>query len=451
MAKHIGAVNMNSDSDIKVEALQHLDNKQCADEIAEYFAQISNEYKPVNPMGLPCYLPALQPPQVEQHIVYQRLKSLKATRSTLPIDIPNKLRRACSVELSEPVTDIINSSLTQGLYPKLWQQEWVTPVPKVTHPIKDLRKISCTSDYSKIFESFLKDWIIEDVFNKLDIGQFGGRKGMGTEHMIVCILDRILKLIDKYPDKSAVISASLDWAAAFDRQDPTLAIKKFIDMGVRPSLIPVLISYLSNRKMKIRFNGEESEFLDLIGGGPQGTLLGQIEYLIQSNSNADSISEEDIFKYIDDMTILQLVCLSGLLIDYNFKEHVASDIPVDQKYLPPSSYKTQNQLDSIADWTRENLMQLNEKKCNYMIFSRAQEKFTTRLHVNNHTIDQIPVTQLLGVWISEDLSWSRNTKEICRKAYSRMSMLTKLKYVGVSTEDLIEIYILFIRIIALPS
>ena len=314
-------------------------------------------------------------------------------------------------------------------------------MPKVTHPknIKDLCKISSTSDYSKIFESFLKDWIIEDVFDKLDVGQFGGRKGIGTEHMIVSILDRILKLLDKHPDKSAVIAASLDWAAAFDRQDPTLAIKKFIEMGVRPSLIPVLISYLSHRKMKVKFNEEESDWLDLVGGGPQGTLLGQIEYIIQSNNNADSISEEDRFKYIDDLTMLQLVCLSGLLSDYNFANHVASDIAVDQKYLPPSSYKIQNQLDSITNWSKENLMELNEQKCNYLIFSRTQDKFITRLKVNNQLIDQIPVTQLLGVWISEDLSWSKNTKELCRKAYSRMTMLTKLKYVGVKIKDLLDI------------
>ena len=33
----------------------------------------------------------------------------------------------------------------------------------------------------------------------------------------------------------------------------------------------------------------------------------------------------------------------------------------------------------------------------------------------------------------------------CKKAYSRLGMLTKLKYVGVPTEDLLDIYILFIR------
>ena len=447
MAKRIGAVSQMTGGDIIVESLQHLDNQRCAQEIAQHYAKVSNEFLPVDPAQLPCYLPAELPPQVEEYMVYQRLNKLKKTKSTLPVDIPEKLRRACSVELSEPLTDIINSSLVQAQYPKLWQQEWVTPAPKVTNPkvIKDLRKISCTSDYSKLYEGFLKDWIVEDIYNNLDIGQYGGRTGTGTEHMIVCLLDRILKLLDQHPDKSAVIAASLDWTAAFDRQDPTLAIKKFIELGVRPSLIPLLISYLSERKMKVRFNGEESDFFSLIGGGPQGTLIGQLEYLVFSNDNADIVPAEDRYKYIDDLTVLQLVCLSGLLTDYNFTEHVASDIGIGQVYLPAVSYPTQDKLNYISNWSTENLAKLNEEKCNYMIFSRAQEDFATRLTVNNCKLDQKSVTKILGVWISEDLSWERNTKEICRRAYSRLSMLTKLKYVGVSTEDLLEIYVLFIR------
>ena len=84
----------------------------------------------------------------------------------------------------------------------------------------------------------------------------------------------------------------------------------------------------------------------------------------------------------------------------------------------------------------------------YMIFTRSKTKFTTRLTINKESLEKISVTKLLGLWISEDLSWSKNCKEICRKAYSRMSMITKLKYVGVNIQDLLEIYILFIRSIA---
>ena len=90
-------------------------------------------------------------------------------------------------------------------------------------------------------------------------------------------------------------------------------------------------------------------------------------------------------------------------------------------------------------------MKLNEAKSNFMIFSRSKENFATRLLLNQVNLERISVTKLLGVWIEEDMSWSRNCQEICKKAFSRLSMITKLKYVGVSREDLLDIYVLFIR------
>ena len=99
----------------------------------------------------------------------------------------------------------------------------------------------------------------------------------------------------------------------------------------------------------MKFNGELSDFLSLIGGGPQGTLLGQTEYLVQSNDNADSVPEDDRFKYIDDLSILQLICMTGLLIDYNFQQHVASDIGINDKFLPPESFNVQEYMNQISD------------------------------------------------------------------------------------------------------
>ena len=354
------------------------------------------------------------------------------------------------LHLAKPLSSIINNSLTQSQYPTVWKQEWVTPAPKISHPkeISDLRKISCTSDYSKLYEGFLKDWVMEDISENIDIGQFGGQPGMGTEHMIVCLLDRILKLLDRHPDRSAVIMTCLDWSAAFDRQDPTIAVKKFIQLGVRPSLIPLLANYLTDRQMKVKFNGEVSQFLGLIGGGPQGTLLGQLEYIVQSNDNADSVSSEDRFKYIDDLSLLQLVFMSGLLMDYDFSQHVASDIGIDEKFLPPESYSTQETLDTVSQWTQDNLMKLNEEKCKYMAFSRSESKFATRLKINDVNLERVSETKLLGVWISDDLSWTKNCKEICVRGFSRLSMITKLKYVGTSIEDLIDVYVLYIRSVA---
>ena len=43
------------------------------------------------------------------------------------------------------------------------------------------------------------------------------------------------------------------------------------------------------------------------------------------------------------------------------------------------------------------------------------------------------------------MSWTKNTEDMCKRAYCRMSMLGKLKYVRTSLEDLLLIYKLFIR------
>ena len=67
--------------------------------------------------------------------------------------------------------------------------------------------------------------------------------------------------------------------------------------------------------------------------------------------------------------------------------------------------------------------------------------FTTRLTVNGFKLDQLPEAKVLGVWLTKDLTWSKNTKQICKNAYPCISMITKRKYVGVIIEDLLDIYV----------
>ena len=72
-------------------------------------------------------------------------------------------------------------------------------------------------------------------------------------------------------------------------------------------------------------------------------------------------------------------------------------------------------------------------------FSRSNEDCSTRLTINDQVLEKKNCSKILGVWIEDNLSWSRNCREICIKAYYRLQMITKLKYVGVKMEDLIDI------------
>ena len=290
-----------------------------------------------------------------------------------------------------------------------------------------------------------KDWILEDISPKIDSSQFGNQKGTSTEHLMVKLMDRILKLIDQNPNRSAVIATLLDWSSAFDRQDATLAIKKFLSMGVRAEIVPILASYLTGRQMQVKYNDKYSSTYWLPGGGPQGTLIGLIEYFVQSNDNADCVEPDMRFKYVDDLSVLELVMLHGLLTEYNFHQHVASDIGIDEYYVPATSLKSQQYIDQISNWTSDNLMQLNPTKSNYMVFSRSNTEFATRLSLDNHTLDRIEEVKLVGVWLTTYLDWEKNTREMKKKAYARLTLLTKLKYVGTSTQDLVDVYSLYIR------
>ena len=215
MCKKVGAVDQMTSSDLTVRSLAGLSDQECAEAVGQHFAAVSAEHSPVDLAQLPAYLPALPPPQVEEYQVYIKIKNLKNTRSTLELDIENKLRNEVAVELSKPLANIINACINQQVWPSIWKHERISPTPKCLPllEIKDLRKIACSSDYSKVLESFMKDFMMEDIGHKIDLSQYGGRKGVGTEHMIVALVDRVLALLDTHPDKSAVILSGVDWAA----------------------------------------------------------------------------------------------------------------------------------------------------------------------------------------------------------------------------------------------
>ena len=138
--------------------------------------------------------------------------------------------------------------------------------------------------------------------------------------MLVCMIDRILKMLDTPEGRALVIRSQYDWSGAFDRQDPTKTVNKFIVMGIRSSLIPVLIDFLSGRSMKLKFNGKEAGPWPLVGGSPQGSYLGQTAYTTGCHDNTQQldIQEEDKFQYIDDLDLLEFIILTDVLIEYNF-------------------------------------------------------------------------------------------------------------------------------------
>ena len=81
---------------------------------------------------------------------------------------------------------------------------------------------------------------------------------------------------------------------------------------------------------------------NLHGGGPQGGTLGILEYLFQSNNSADCVESQDRFKFVDDLTFLEIVNILTIGIAcFNFKEQVPNDIPIHGQIIPNVNLESQ--------------------------------------------------------------------------------------------------------------
>ena len=71
----------------------------------------------------------------------------------------------------------------------------------------------------------------------------------------------------------------------------------------------MLLNYFQNRNMCVKLKGIYSQIQQLPGGGPQGGTFGILEYLAQSNDNSNMVKPEDRFKFVDDLTALEIINL----------------------------------------------------------------------------------------------------------------------------------------------
>ena len=342
--------------------------------------------------------------------------------------------------------------MKNGVYPDIWKIETVSPVPKIYPPgkLEDLRKISGLPNCSKVADKIIGEFVLKDMEPTRDPSQYGNEKQISAQHYLIKMLNRILTAVDQNSQREAfaVLVTMVDWSQAFDRQSHKLGIQSFIENGVRSSLIPILISFFQNRRMKVKWNKTMSKSHTLNGGGPQGGLMGILEYLSQTNHNTDFIDPDDKFKFIDDLSILEIINLiSQGLCSFNFKSNVASDINMEHnQILLGSNLQSQVYLDEISEWTNTHQMKLNSEKSKFMVVNFTDNfKFNTRLRIGKDSLQQVRETRLLGVLLNDQLSWHSNTDFLVKKAYKRMIILHNLFEFSLPTSELINIYILYIR------
>ena len=80
------------------------------------------------------------------------------------------------------------------------------------------------------------------------------------------MLHQILLKLDTNNISESLAVSMINRSKAFDRQSHILGIQSFINNGVRPFLIPILLSNFQNRTMEVKWNGAISSSSNLPGG-----------------------------------------------------------------------------------------------------------------------------------------------------------------------------------------
>ena len=223
-------------------------------------------------------------PRLEDYQVYTKICKSKKPNSTVPGDMPKRIVQEFSCELSTPVTIIYNSILRTLQYPRQWVVEYQIPLPKVNMPssVDELRNIAKTAFYSKVFESFLSDWLMPLVGPYLDPCQYGLKGGSITHYLF-----QLLKFIHEYldlKDPHAVLIALIDLSKAFNRVSHQMVIEDLYDMHVPPWLLVILSSYLTERSMILTYKSASSTPRSLPGSSPQGAFLGIFFFVVKYNA-----------------------------------------------------------------------------------------------------------------------------------------------------------------------
>ena len=448
----------------------NLTNQESVEVIANHFALISQEYPPLAKESLPQRirdkLNSISNgliPKLEELEVYEMISKAKKPKSGVPGDLPRTLVKEFGVELSTPLTKIYNSIISSGVWPMRWKVEYGIPLKKVANPVSEdeLRIISLTAFYSKTFERFVMDWLLKYIGPMIDQSQYGGLKGSSVTHYLIDFINFVLYNQD-VKDIHAVLVVAVDFSKAFNRQNHNLLIELLSDLGVPGWLLRIIMGFLENREMEVTYKGTTSGRKKLPGGGPQGTLLGMFLFLILINAAGfkDNLKETGKIitkpfnrrgampkihlKYIDDMTIAEAIDLKKKLVE-NPDKNPPKPLQYHERtghVFPEGQSEVQAQLQDLEAYCENYQMKLNPKKSKVILFNSSRKyDFMPSCHFGqNENLEVVEELKLLGVTIKSNLSWSAHCDQICRTAYARMWMLRRLKPLGATSEELIDIY-----------
>ena len=458
---------------------EHKSDIEIANILGDYFSTISNEYPHLNIEDLPDRVKnkihsvdISTIPEFSQQQTYEMLKKMKIPDSTVDGDLPPKILKELFLELSVPFVIMINNCLKTGTFPDKYKLETVVVIAKKNPPqsLDQLRNLGLTQFNGKFIESVIISLL--KPYLKDDPGQFGGKKHTGTNNYLLELTEFIMEAWDS--NDLAVAMFCADFSKGFNRLHPARFITTLSDMGIPAYLIRIIMSYLSNRRMRVKHNGEMSIEYSLPGGAPQGGLLSIIIFCIYTSgcgmpvennlASLDKMSfpempmnfpmrtEDEVrTKFVDDTSIAAKLKLDEILKykedifipEYLFEAKTERELTEYEMSEIPNLLH--DQIKRVELFTEYNFMKINESKSKILFMNNKKKDGSLKYSCNGSQLEQTESMKVIGYIFQSNMKIDEQVKHMISKTHPAVWGLRKLMSNGATVDQGKKFYVAMVR------
>ena len=346
-------------------------------------------------------LPKFKFEEVDCHLVRKMIIELDCTKKTggsIPSSIlKDSVNVSCAV-----IRDCINRSFESCKFPDRLKLAEITPINKTGdfQDISDYRPISILPTVSKLYEKAMHiqlNAFLNTRFSKL---LCGFRKGHSTQHALFRLLSSWQQSLDK---GNIVGTVLMDLSKAYDCLPHDFLIAKLAAYGVDSKSLSLLLDYLTHRYHRVHINSTMSEWLELIFGIPQGSILGPLLFNIFINDLFFFIQEADICNFADDNSLFA----SG-------------------KCLEDVLYILHKETECMLHWFKINSMIANPAKFQVMFLGK-RNLGQIDFQIGDITLKSELRVKLLGVTIDSKLNFNSHVNTLCRTASQKVKALFRIR------------------------
>ena len=240
---------------------------------------------------------------------------------------------------------------------------------------------------NRIFEKVMYWKIYPQVRNTIITQQHGFTKGRTVESNLLEFTYYISKTMDNTPPTQIDVVYT-DLQKAFDKVNHQILLQKLRNIGFSTSAVALFASYLNQSRQYVKYNGVRSYTYRCTTGVPQGRNLAPLFFLIYINNIPEHLKHSRFLLFADDLKI--------------FKEIVtqqdADDLRAD--------------LRGLEQWSKENHLPLNVKKCKTLTFTRKRCQINSEYYIQGEKLEQVDIMRDLGVLMEGKLSYKKHIQKI---------------------------------------